>query len=329
MEFQEARSWLKQLGITVSLEEDYRPNPEGLGLTGVPISVFTRFIPPFAADEWLCIAQREGSQYIGGCCGQTSAIQDIVCGWFRDGGCVPLKELAEVAEMTVRHDGKGSFFYEFRDPLDQVLARKNGGFEEWSDLWYRLAVVWHLVKDHYAATVAGSIRTDMSPGDHAICTIDQLATALSFHRVFGRDKPLTSQEQANRTLILARLTSALRYVLKHVDELGAQTVSGWALVDLSKGEDVICENGYGFCLFDDLDQALRVVSLWMKNEAKYQGNVPASLQVRNRIGIRPMTVDLSCEKGPVFTGGLMPLPEVLPPYEEEKIEDLEEENGEE
>jgi hypothetical protein len=315
--FAERKAILETLGIKVVQARDYRPAAPDQPHNRVPhpIDIFTAFKPPFTADEWLAIAQRDGDQYIGGCCGQTGAIQDVVCGWFRDGGQVKIRELAEVAEMCIRHDNKQSPFHDLGVSFDEVVTDAKAwqaGSEladtvlvkHWSNLWFRLAVVWHLVKDSYDDEVEHGIRTDMAPVDKAICTIDHIATALSMHRAFGGDETPTGQTRAQKILMLAKLVPALRYVLNHIDDLalGSTVFEGWALVDLSKGPEVICENGYGLCLYDDRDRMMEVVNLWKSNEAKHEGHVPAYMEIKDRIGIRPVKVDLSSEQGPTFTG---------------------------
>ena len=169
-----------------------------------------------------------------------------MCGWFRDGGQVKIRELAEVAEMCIRHDNKESPFHDLGVSFDQILAEAKAwkaGSElagmvltkNWSNLWFRLAVVWHLVKDSYDDDVEHGIRTDMAPADKAIRTIDNIANALSMHRAFGGDETPTGQTRAQKILMLAKLVPALRYVLNHIDALtlGNTTFEGWALVDLS------------------------------------------------------------------------------------------------
>ena len=105
MNFAERKALLETIGIHAVQARDYRPVAPDQPHNRVPhpIDIFTAFKPPFTADEWLAIAQRDGDQYIGGCCGQSGAIQDVVCGWFRDGGQVKIRELADKAEAALHN----------------------------------------------------------------------------------------------------------------------------------------------------------------------------------------------------------------------------------
>lgn len=306
MDFDEAKGFLKRLGIRVTLAEDWRDGPRGR--LPVKIPIFRAFVPPFTAKDWVRIARRDGDQYIGGCCSQTSGIQDEIVGWFRDGGAVQIRDLAQVAGWMIVHDSETSPFADLGMSFEDVVtlraewkagARSNA----WNDLWFRLAVVWHLVKGAYMAEVPSGFRTDMSEGDKAIATISDLAQAISYHRVIAREER-TAQDRTARLLALAKMVPALRYVLEHVHELawGSGTVTGWALVDLQKGEDVVCQNGLGLCLYDDRAEMESVLDLWKSNAAKHEGHIPAFMEITDRIGIRPMIVDLSCDEGPRFTG---------------------------
>jgi len=309
MLFEEASKHLKRLGIRVTQRKDYRPPPDDpKGLRDpVPLPIYEYFVPPFTAKDWRRIGQRDGDHYVGGCCGQTSAIQDIIEKWFRDGDFARIQDLSEMAEMWNRHDGEGSWFKNLRMPIEEITKKT----EQWANPWFRLAVVWHLVQDCFDSKVENGIRTDMSPADRAICTIDRIASALSMHRVFGGGFD-NDQMTVNKLLILARFAPALRYVLNHIDAYagGPTTVTGWAMVDLEKGEDVICENGFGYCVFSDRAELNRVLALWAKNENAHEGHVPAYTKFKDRIGIRPVAIDLGCEDGPKFTGPVERITEI-------------------
>lgn len=299
MTFDEALPHLQRLGVEIGVAQDYRPVEGVGGRLPVDLPLIETFLPPFSPAEWLALAQRDGLYYVGGCCGQMSAVQDEIQDWFRDGGGIGVRKLADVAEMWQRHDG-GSVFLNLPRPIEEISTDS----EEWADPWFRLAVVWYLVKDCHTSAVERGVRPDMSRGDRAICTIDRLASALSFHRVFGSQDLPDPQAQANRLLLLARLVPALRYVLNHVDEFGygSMTLTGWALVDLKQGEDVVCENGFGQCIFVNRTEAVALIQQWKDNEALHAGHVPAYMEIKDRIGIRSVVVDLGSEDGPRFTG---------------------------
>lgn len=281
MTFEQSLAHLTSMGITV-----FRDHERQNGVD-VPLNIFTRFEPPFTPEEWCQIARSMGNQYVGGCCAQSSAIQDVVCDWFRFGGAIPIADLARIAEMSILHDGPSSAFHTLPMPVKEMVAAHPS-----SDLWERLALIWHLVKDYYVVKAPTAYHPKFSEGDKAIRTIQDVATALSYHRVFNKDSN-TEQDQAERLMQLARMVPSLRYVLNHVDEytLGASDFEGWALVELDKSPESICQNSYGLCLYREHSTARHVLKISLEH---------ATRQVK--LGIRPVRVDLTCDQGPVFTG---------------------------
>jgi hypothetical protein len=326
MEFETAKAYMDRLGIEYGQDTEYRGEP-GKGRAPHPLPVLRTVRPGFRPVDWMNIASRDGDEYIGGCCGQTSVIQDVICGWFRTSlYYVPLDQLAEVAEGMVRHDGKEhsqfslmpwewGFWPEVTDwPSTIAFLEKphtdEGEGSNYNTLkpWYKLAVCWHLVKDHWAPSIPGAIRSDYSPADEAISIVDSIAQAISFHRVFSglREGDVTARDKLRRAGHLHRFIPALKALMEHVEDLDLGTLEGWALVDLASAEDGeepegICQNGYGYCVYATRAEMNRIIDLWKKNDASREERKDEA-RVENKVGIRPIKIGFDLENGYTFTG---------------------------
>src|SRR4051812_19523177 len=78
---------------------------------------------PLSGDQWMSMAQRGGPDYIGGCCGNLSAAQDIMNGVFRDDGWIDGNDFLTIGQYVGGHDGFEEDFADFSDEeFDKHLA---------------------------------------------------------------------------------------------------------------------------------------------------------------------------------------------------------------
>jgi hypothetical protein len=320
MDFAAAANYLETLGVSFYTEYEYRGEP-GKGREPVSLPFFTKVDPCLRPLDWYHIASREGDSYIGGCCGNYSAIQDIVCGWFRmEARSVPIQELSEVADGMNRHDGQSSYFaqepWEWDvwgnagakvtdwDSLVAFLKEENDEGTNWIALapWYKLSVIWHLVKDNWVPPQPGAIRRDYGEVDEAIAIVDSIATGISWHRTFSdlSEGSVTPQDQLQRAEALARFIPALRVLTDNIERLDLGDFEGVVLIDLEKGEEAICQNGYGYCVYGQRAEADRIVGIWKKNwEAREDAK---KAPIEERFALRTIRVSMKLPRGFEFTG---------------------------
>lgn len=323
MEFETAKAYLDRLGVEYIQKHEWRGEP-GNGREQVKLPIFTHVDPCLTALNWMNLATRDGDSYIGGCCGQTSMVQDEINYIYRfDPHTIPIEKLSGIAEAMIVHDGESSYFsqdpWEWGDWPEDVtldgwpslldfLTSEYTGFEAdgvvWENLrpWFKLGIVWHLVKDNWTPPIPGAIRRDMDEVDRAICTLDEVASAINWHRVFGGlREDVRDRDRVRRALSLARFIPALKLLTEKVEELDLGAVEGWALIDVEKGDDAIAENGLGLCIYGDRAEMNRVLAIWRKDDANHEERKPEK-RIEERIGIRPIRVDYRLPSGFEFTG---------------------------
>jgi hypothetical protein len=313
-EFDQRVAWLEAIGFNFNREYEYRG--KGEERERVTLNLFTHVGFGFTPEDWVRIASREGSHYIGGCCGNTSAIQDTINHWFRfEYDHVPVDELAEVAEGMIHHDGidESPFSvlpFKATDLLDMITKFQEGiASGKAVDPWVRITMAWHLVKEFRTEKVPSATRRDYSELDRALSTVGRIARALNFHKMFNDDHnyPIKDEaEVAARIQALVRFAPAIKTIATKFAELDPGGFEGWALIDIEKGEDAISENGYGLCIYQKLETVKAMVDLLRANEDEYEESRLSP--VAERLGMRKVKVDYQLEDGFEFIGELEQLP---------------------
>lgn len=284
-EFGKRCQLLKQLGI--QFNQDYEYRGEGKDRKSHNVDIFKSVKIPFSAHELVGILMNEGQFYIGGCCGNTSAIQDKVESVLRfNQGWINIRDLEEIAEARINHDGEGSEFKTLKRPLDKEVAwcgrtlirmkKQRALGTKVLDPWYWMSLVWHITKDHYgperphqAAHVVNKKRTKL---DDAIWLLARGLHSISIDDMFGhqkrkKDKP---QDDANRLLILAKILPALKTLNAEIDKLAPPPMEGVAIV-LKADQENVLTNGRGMCIYGSPDDAQELITLWTKEEEAYTG----------------------------------------------------------
>ena len=95
---------------------------------------------PFTPDDWWELCTREGSEYMGGCCGNMSLAQDYLNGIYRDGGWVSRLNFHLFIESLKNHDG-------FEDLTANKAPKKNKHRQSTAPRWDKIIQIWWALKD--------------------------------------------------------------------------------------------------------------------------------------------------------------------------------------
>jgi hypothetical protein len=251
-----------------------------------------------SADEWCHLASREGEYYIGGCCGTSSAIQDIINGVFRDGCSINGNEMYELGELAKSHpDGFKEWGF-LGNMSEKEFAKRCA---DWADLdpWEKIGLCYQAVKGkirpYYSEPIVQKGRADLDEKRE----IDELygcIHALHFASVFksiekmpGINDKDNGQEHGNDVLTLAKMLPGARRLVKQL-EANFTTWSGIAIVEKDRPE-VITHNGFGLCIYNTEEDAREVMSFWTRNNRDGEKTV-------DHVRLRPVTI--SVQNGVVF-----------------------------
>jgi hypothetical protein len=312
-EFAKRCKYLKALGVEYRQEHEYRP--EKPPRKAYPLRLFSTVKPPFTPHEWLALCVKEGQFYVGGCCGNMSAVQDEVSyvlrfdsGWF---DCK--KKLEGVVEAMAVHDG-GELFKALPAPLDKCVRDARSSLRKIAksrrlgkkayDPWKLLALIWHIVKDFYAPErphpEARVTNTTRSALDDAVSDLGRHLYSISIEHAFsgaaGKDGDEV-RNHANCLVRLARILPALKTLNEHIDRLDPGPIEGFALVRRASPDDVLV-NGRGLCVFGTEDEAQKLIKLWVQEDEEYESEGPK--QKAEDFAIRKVKV--TKEKGVEFQG---------------------------
>jgi len=338
--FAERRAALEKLGWQIDLESEYRGKP-GVDRERYGLELFDSVRLPLTPRDWCRLCMREGeqylaveteegtryerSEYIGGCCGNMSAVQDVLNGWFRDGGWVEAHELVALGEAMRDHGDK-----DFEDIQPDELAKRVETFLEAEDkpssAWTKLSLLYHLVKDHYKPKIfsAQSLRSDELEG--AFRLVSRMAWTFGMGDFFTRESPLTNTtKEAQKVMRLYRFMPAFKLLYERARELVPEPIEGWALVDLQKGEGEVAENGYGYCIYATKPEAQRILDLMENARSQYKERPPRDLE---KFSLKIRAVRVSLDKGIEFLDeGEEPKPRIKwerrPSWLKEDVEDVE------
>ena len=270
-------------------------------------SKISNILIPFTPRQWFELCTRDGECYIGGCCGQTGYLQDILNSWFRDSGWASGKDLWEFCNSMASHDGTEDF--------DSGYLREHGlkrtikdykkyreGMKEWAeegqifDPWIILGVIWKLAKDHLYLERPPRRGRKLSDLDDAVRVIAASCQSLSWAGWFKRDgeKEPDAQARSARALMMYRLYPALKTFNERVQEYDMGAVDGFAICIPSEGdeEDEIATNGFGLCVYETTAKAQKMIDDWKSNREDDEEYI-------DRLKIRPVRVTV--EDGLAFT----------------------------
>lgn len=304
MTFEAAIAHLNTLGIEFTQDFDYGKQG-GTERHSFDVPVLTSISLGFTPEEWCDLCMNDGPYYIGGCCGATSAAQDIVNHAFRfDAGVIRADDFHDLADILANHDEKESAFMFSQPPKDQAMADFVAQAKaEWREIdpWQKMAVIYAVVKPHLRQKQLRGTGKHLSPLEGAITTSYGILRSLSFDRVFSSEER-NDQQRAMRALGLAKLIPAFKIVYEHITEYYEGPVEGYALISREQGDDVIAENRLGFVIHTDRSKIDEIIKITREQEKHYEERKERFKPLNERYGLRRVRVTL--EKGIEFLGDL-------------------------
>ncbi len=245
----------------------------------------------FTPEEWSRLVVRDGDEYIGGCCGTTGAMQDIICSVHRDGGYIRHYELQELGFLGSSHDGHEWWSEELTEKKFQECMAK------WDSLslWDRIGLVFQICSPKLSdgSTIRKKLHeTDLVKDKHVLDAVRNGLTIMRWNDLFHRDPPkdpageaFEFQRHTNRQILISRIIPPARRLIEVLTALADQPFNCVCLVHQDK-PDTLLENGYGLAIYKDEAQV----------NALFQG------EQQVKFNIRPCQI--SMEKGIVFTDKL-------------------------
>jgi hypothetical protein len=288
MKFEEVVAFLGRIKVEYSQDYDYgKKGGEERHRFDVP--VFKSFRLPWEPITWMHLCSGGGEHYIGGCCGTTSAAQDVICHSFRfDEGWISTRDLAEMASLLANHDEPESP-YRFSGMSEADILGAEAVWDE-IDPWEQMAVVYHATKPYASTAVPLAPLGIKDPLEKAISTLGRGLQALSLHRMFTREEGPSNQDKMNKMLVVHRLLPDLKVLNESIEKLAPGVFEGYALVDLREGDTHVAENGRGLCLYATKEEVDEVMNIWREQEKEYEETTERAGKIDDRIGVRRVRV---------------------------------------
>lgn len=324
-------SYLNRLEVPFHTEEQWKGVP-GKGRGPQSLNLFRSIQLPFTDHEWVRLTKNDGTFYVGGCCGNTSAVQGQIEGIYRlDTGWVDIDKLAIIAEAMANHDGdcdgkENEFSVRLSDQklADTVagyadslgkLKKKRDACRKMANPWTYMAMIWQIVRDFYdparLSPPAPEERRD--PVEDAVRTLNHGFYVLDtcwLYDHFGSDnvgedgsfqfgdkkKPKRMQKRARDLIMLARMLPALKTFSEKIASV-SQPIEGFAIVNKESPED-IQENGYGPCIMATREECEEIFALWDQRDAEYSKDKEADedrkpVKARESMKIRKAKVSMA------------------------------------
>lgn len=250
-----------------------------------------------SAEEWCALCMREGQYYMGACCGQTSAIQDIYNSIFRDGGWASGQMIRELMECAARHDG----FEVYGKAAPEELL---GLIRKWHKLdpITKIGVICQAVADKLKTNRMDQPNTGKQEPEDFIIVLEHSLRMLSFQNVFRDEKQKeSSQHHANQELLLARAVPAAKKFLAETVRVLSKPFEGVAIA--KSGTDEIQQNRLGLCIYKTKEEAEEVIGLWKKSRDEARDDEKEALTKHiDSLVLRHISIDP--EHGVVLWPGL-------------------------
>lgn len=248
---------------------------------------FTKVFLPLSPRDWCRLCMRTGeanlylstgekdeggnelfeaSEYIGGCCGNMSAVQDQLNSWFRDGGEVDAHEIVDLGE-AMRDHGDDTFADDVSDErLRHVVAEVQKGTEP--QAWGKIALLYQLVRGHSVREAVRASAPHVTELESAFRLVSHFSFVYGMRDFFTGSQRIEAPMTANANLIMrfAKFLPALGLLHDRAKQLVPEPVEGWALVDLDRGEGEIAENGIGLCIYATRIEAEKILGYFEGRE---------------------------------------------------------------
>lgn len=269
---------IEALGARVNYDYEYVGKGEDRHRVELPDKIVSVHIP-LTAVQWCAIAMREGGEYVGGCCGNMSAVQDEINGIFRDAGRAGSDALLRIGAYSRGHEGM-EFFDEMDDAtFDERLADVTSAAERTKDDPERMVDPWAIVGLVFSATEPALVpgwldrpRVEKDDGERraAIRVLTHTLHRLDWAHLF-EDGPREDAEgkrllgrashAAARLLDLAKALQPTRDLLAYIEGLD-ETFEGFAIVE--PGTEEVMSTYSGLCLYETREDAQWVLDIWAR-----------------------------------------------------------------
>ena len=291
----EEEKLLRPVGVKLAYKQRWCANDPPPREPYVDPSVITHIRLPFTPTDWWELTTRDGKDYIGPCCGTSGAMQDILCGAYRDSGWIEGRDLLRLGALGEGHDG----YEDWKDPLSLDELREKTTLDAWveHDRWGIIGLIYRALRPKLDVSFIDHKLRKPRPTEKQVFSILRSGlTYLSWRDVFNRNQDTQDQDHANRLLLLARILPAAKLFMKSLTTY--QPFDGFALV-VGQTDEVL-DNHQGMCIFKTVADAQRVIELSEKSRKSLTEDNPNHPDAEPLdVAIRPVRV--SVEEGLVFT----------------------------
>lgn len=231
---------------------------------------------------------REGNNYLGGCCGNLSAAQDILNSVFREGGNIEAETFMQLAQLCIGHDGEF-----FKKPPSEE------GFAAASPVG-KLSFIWNLVKPFLKEKIEATHRP-VDELDEAIRLVSSGMMYYNLNDFYRRNEPEGSKPAyaAHDLLHLVRVYPAIKTIYEKIRGRIPDTFDGFAVV-LKEHPDNLARNGLGQCIYETAEQAQVMLDRMQAMEDQYLEENSRKKGDAALFEIRPIRVTLA--EGLTFPG---------------------------
>jgi hypothetical protein len=258
-----AEVWVGEVGIDRHTEED-RTEVRGVAV-------------PWSDSEWCQTCMRDGEQYIEGCCGNTSAMQDRLNGAFRDSGWLDAADLLYVGNLAQTHEGFELFVEGMSDTDFNAHLARWDELDPWEKLGLCYQATYPLLKPRsYELPRLGRPETDE---EHSMRALESTLARLDWADLFSDQDERGRQRHANLLRLKAQALGPAQTLVRALEE-NAERFDGYAVVD-PENERVLVDT-YGLCIFDNEAEAQRSIELWQRVDE----------EIGARVVVRPVTVNV-------------------------------------
>lgn len=181
---------------------------------------------PLTSEDWYQCCNRHGDRYVGGCCGNMSAAQDLLNDMLREGSEIQADHFVNYGEMMRNHDGTS-----LRDMPNPSLTSPNP--------LERLMAVYDVVKDHVTIGSTGTYNEENVT--LAAMNLEECLRSLTWAYLM---KPKDSHmENAYMIRLLARTIPLVRTLSAKLADTCPDPIEGFAGVWEKDGTVIETRNG--------------------------------------------------------------------------------------
>lgn len=208
-------------------------------------------------DDWCSMCMCEGDNYMGPCCGNMGAMQDVLNSVFRAGGWVSASDFRFIADSCIDHEGFDDF--ESEEALETALVSGLEGLHPWA----KVGVIWQAAQ---AVLYVGDNKE--LPIEVDVSTLEDAVTVAYKHIMLSRFKNLWrkdddgGQSACNEVVDKSAALAALHTIYAELQK-DKDTYTGYAL---RSKDGALGENFYGTCMYTDQSKAEETLRLWAENE---------------------------------------------------------------